>query len=104
MAKNLTFFFARTEVGIYSDSYQIPTIPAHSTWIPSFPHGLTGNGWKRVKYCTTVAPYHAVTIFCQFSAAGKENFLYIAHVCQMILAPEEIDHDDCDISAILEGL
>ena len=22
----------------------------------------------------------------------------------MILAPEEIDHDDCDVSAILEGL
>jgi hypothetical protein len=37
--------------------------------------------------------------FRQFSTAGKEIFIYLAHVHKMISAPEE-----SDISAVLEAL
>ena len=36
--------------------------------------------------------------FWQFSAAGNKKILYLWHVHQMILPPDEIDHDLHDIS------
>ena len=36
--------------------------------------------------------------FWQFSTAGDKKFLYLEHVRQMILAPDEIYRDLCDIS------
>ena len=44
-------FFTWTEVGIYLDSYQIPTIPPGITWIPTIPPRSGRNTWGRVKYC-----------------------------------------------------
>ena len=50
---HLIFFilFTQTEVGIYLESHQIPTILLGSAWIPSIPPGSRWNQWGRVKYC-----------------------------------------------------
>jgi hypothetical protein len=41
--------------------------------------------------------------FSSFAPQARNLYIYLPHVHQMISAPEEFDHDFCDISAILEA-